>query len=149
MNFFQYLHSFYGKNTIIGALYFEEKFRSEQNLCAMAENALILANHPLLWNFSFCKNPFITGVLDKKNRTAILYQNCGSYLVEVTRFELVAFWMPFKRATNCAIAPLILLYNIYLQMSKQILYYCKKCWFWKFFRWILTFFLVTISIQGW
>ena len=49
-----------------GALFFEEKFRSERNLCAVAENTLILANNPLLQNFSFCKNPIVIGFFGKK-----------------------------------------------------------------------------------
>ena len=35
-------------------------------MCAVAENALILARHLLHRNFSFCENPFITAFSDKK-----------------------------------------------------------------------------------
>ena len=50
----------------------------------------------------FCKN--------KKKRTETLYQSFSPFVVEHRGVEPLTFWMPFKRATNCAISPWLFYY---------------------------------------
>ena len=56
--------------------------------------------------FLFVKIPLLQ-LFGQKNRTAILYQNCGSYLVGITGFEPAASSSRTKRATKLRYIPII------------------------------------------
>ena len=119
MNFFQYLHRFYGKNTIIGALFFEEKFRSERNLCVVAENALILAKHPLLWNFSFLKKSHNMVFLDIKKEP--------QFCIKITVLIWRRWWDLNPRARlRTTRFPIVLVMTTSIHLQKRLYYYTTK-----------------------